>query len=163
MEKNTIEKFRFAVERTLAHEGGYANDPRDPGGETNFGISRRSYPQLDIKNLKREDAERIYRCDWWEKFGYDSISDRFIAAKAFDLAVNLGPRQAHKLLQSAVRETTALAIAVDGVLGDGTVKAVNDHPHPEFLLAALKLLAVGHYLAIGNPRFLTGWIRRAIE
>ncbi len=162
MDPDTNGKFRFAVERTLVHEGGYINDPRDPGGETNFGISRRSYPALDIRGLTRGDAERIYLRDWWEKYGYGSISDRFLAAKVFDLAVNLGPNQAHKLLQTAVCETTAAKTAVDGILGDLTLKAVNGHPQPEYLLAALKLKAVGHYLALGKPAFLAGWIRRAI-
>ena len=51
--------FEEAVKSVLKHEGGYVNDPKDPGGETNFGISKRAFPDLDIKNLTEEDAIEI--------------------------------------------------------------------------------------------------------
>jgi lysozyme family protein len=80
----------------LAHEGGYTPGlPDDPGGETNFGISKRSYPQLDIKNLSREDAIEIYRRDFWH---YDAIEDQALANCVFDCAVNQGPKTASRLL-----------------------------------------------------------------
>lgn len=60
-------KFEEAVEFVLAYEGGYVNDPNDPGGETNFGISKRAYPNVDIKNLTREDVIDIYRRDYWDR------------------------------------------------------------------------------------------------
>ncbi len=54
--------YQAAMERgVFPHEGGYTNDPRDPGGETNWGISKRAYPNLDIKNLAMEEAKRIYK------------------------------------------------------------------------------------------------------
>ena len=53
--------FEDAFDRLISHEGGYVNDPLDPGGETKFGISKRSYPTLDIAALTREDARAIYR------------------------------------------------------------------------------------------------------
>src|SRR5690606_28008981 len=56
----TDERFRRAVEVVLKHEGGYVNNPSDPGGETKYGISKRSYPELDIANLTQEDAIAIY-------------------------------------------------------------------------------------------------------
>lgn len=157
------EKFRLAVGKTLAHEGGYACDPRDPGGETSFGISRRSYPSLDIRNLTRADAEAIYFRDWWSRYGYGAVNDPAVAAKVFDLAVNLGPTPAHRLLQAALCDTLdGPGVVVDGRLGLATLAAVNGHPRPEYLLAALKLRAVARYLEIGKARFLAGWIRRAI-
>ncbi len=58
--------FDDAFTRLLGNEGGYVNDPRDPGGETNWGISKRSYPTVDIKNLTRTQAEDIYMHDFWE-------------------------------------------------------------------------------------------------
>lgn len=156
-------KFRFALERTLLHEGGYVHDPLDPGGETHFGISKRSYPALDISNLTRADAEKIYFRDWWQRHRYGAISDAEIAAKVFDLAVNLGPSPAHRLLQAALCETLdGPVVVVDGRLGDATLAAVNGHPEPRYLLAALKLRAVARYLQIGKARFLAGWIKRAI-
>jgi lysozyme family protein len=67
-------EFLTAVERVLADEGGYVCNPSDPGGETNFGITKRSYPDLDIKGLTREDAIAIYWRDWWTKYGFDRLS-----------------------------------------------------------------------------------------
>lgn len=63
------ENFEKAVAFVLRHEGGYTNDNRDPGGETKFGISKRAYPSLDIKNLTEEQAKVIYRRDYWDRAG----------------------------------------------------------------------------------------------
>src|SRR5690606_34526085 len=90
------ERFAVAVEVVLRHEGGYVHDPADPGGETNWGISKRSYPHLDIASLTREQAIEIYRRDWWNRHGYDRIKSLDVAVKTFDLAVNMGPAAAHR-------------------------------------------------------------------
>jgi lysozyme family protein len=160
------EKFKCALERTLAFEGGYVNDPADPGGETKFGISARAHPGLDIKALTRDRAGEIYYEDYWIRYGYGRLTDAGIAAKSFDLAVNLGPHRAHVLLQETVNRTTLATLAVDGVLGPGTLDAVNGHPNTALLLAELKVGAIGYYtdLAIrkGMQKFLAGWIRRAL-
>lgn len=156
------DRFNRAVENTLAFEGGYAADPADPGGETNFGISKRTYPDLNIRALTREQAEAIYHRDWWLRYGYGRIDDEALAAKLFDLSVNTGPRRAHSLLQKAVNKTGASRLEVDGLFGPASLAAVNSHPHPSLLLAELKLLAVEYYLGLGNRRFLSGWVRRAI-
>src|SRR4051812_29003946 len=96
-----MSSFDQAIPTILKHEGGYVNDTKDPGGETNWGISKRSYPQLDIKNLSREQAIYFYRRDWWNKYNYGAIHDQQVATKVFDIAVNMGASQAHKLLQRA--------------------------------------------------------------
>jgi lysozyme family protein len=156
-------KFKRAVERTLTFEGGYANDPADPGGETNFGISARAYPHLAIKALTRGAAEEIYYRDYWLKNGHGEIADAEVAAKVFDLAVNMGPHRAHILLQEAVNRTgPAEKLVVDGNPGAKTLRAVNNHPDANHLLAELKLGAVAYYLGLKKPRFLAGWIRRAL-
>ncbi len=76
------EAFKF----TVGEEGGFQNDPKDPGnwsggdigkGEcrgTKFGISARAYPMLDIKNLKIEDAKLIFETDYWKKAGCDKLN-----------------------------------------------------------------------------------------
>jgi len=160
------EKFKFALERTLAFEGGYVNDPADPGGETKFGISARAHPGIGIKALTRERAGAIYYEDYWMRHGYGLLTDAGIAAKAFDLAVNLGPHRAHVLLQEAVNRTTSARLTVDGAIGPETLDAVNGHPDASRLLAELKMGAIGHYteLAVkkGMQKFLAGWIRRAL-
>jgi len=58
------DNFERCIAFVLRHEGGYVNDPRDPGGETKYGISKRAYPGLDIKNLTEEQAKEIYRQDY---------------------------------------------------------------------------------------------------
>ena len=57
--------FDEIIEVVLEHEGGYVNDPHDAGGETNFGIAKRWYPDVDIKNLTKEQAKKIYHQDYW--------------------------------------------------------------------------------------------------
>ncbi len=63
------ENFEKAMTFIFKWEGGYVNDGNDPGGETNFGISKRAYPNLDIKNLTKDEAKQIYYRDYWEKSG----------------------------------------------------------------------------------------------
>jgi len=89
-----------AIEFVLQHEGGYSNDPADPGGETHWGISKRAYPKLDIKNLTREQAISIYFNDYWIKSGADELfypMDIIV----FDCAVNMGLSRAKVLLQES--------------------------------------------------------------
>jgi len=154
--------FEKAVNILLELEGGYVNDPADPGGETNYGISRRSYPDLDIGALTEDEAIEIYRRDWWERYGYGRIEDSDLAAKILSLAVNMGPSKAHRLLQAAVLLSGGRMIMVDGIIGPETVGAVNGHPNPAWLLAELRLMAIKHYVELDNPRYLKGWIRRAL-
>ena len=58
--------FEAAVNDVLGEEGGYVNNPADPGGETNWGISKRAFPQVDIKALTRDDAKALYRANYWD-------------------------------------------------------------------------------------------------
>lgn len=154
--------FESAIEKTLAHEGGYVNDPQDPGGETRFGISKRAYPDLNIATLTREQAIAIYHQDFWTAPGFHKIKDPSIAAKAFDLGVNMGANRAVKLLQQATNWFGA-GLTVDGALGPATAKTINAFPHPQALLMALKIEAGNHYIAINKPRFLAGWLNRLAE
>ena len=84
-----VSKFDLALNFTLKWEGGYVNDPKDPGGETNFGISKRAYPNEDIKNLTRERARDIYIRDYWNPLVCSS-RDRSMGIAVFDSAVNCG-------------------------------------------------------------------------
>ena len=156
------EKFEAAIEIVLAHEGGYVNDPDDPGGETKFGISKRSYPEVNIKDLTVEQAMEIYKRDWWDKYGYGRIDYPAIAAKIFDLSVNMGPHRAHIIAQMAVRRTTKDYLDIDGMLGDLSIAAINKHPEPGWLLDKIKLLAVQYYVSLEKVKYLTGWVKRAL-
>jgi len=108
--------FDLAFERLIGHEGGYVNDPRDPGGETKFGISRRQYPGEVIRTLTLERAKTIYRRDYWSPAGCDAVPDA-VKFDLFDTAVNGGVVTAIKLLQRA------LQTADDGILGPLTLQA----------------------------------------
>jgi lysozyme family protein len=81
--------FDQAVEIILKKEGGYVNHPKDPGGETNFGIAKKFYPHLDIKNLTVEQAKEIYLKEYWLKIQADLLPS-YLRLIAFDCAVNQG-------------------------------------------------------------------------
>lgn len=101
--------FEQAIKFVLRWEGGYSNNPNDPGGETNFGISKRAYPSLDIKNLTIEQAKVIYHKDYWLKAGCDQLSyplDIII----MDTAVNCGVGKALSLLQKTHRPEVYLLL-----------------------------------------------------
>lgn len=102
--------FSDAINRVLGNEGGYVNDPSDPGGETNWGISKRTYPNVDIKNLTRDQAIAIYQRDFWVVIGGENISPA-VAYQALDFAVNSGVSTAVRALQRSV------GVADDGHFG----------------------------------------------
>lgn len=149
--------FALAVAETLKWEGGYVSDPNDPGGETNFGISKRDHPDLDIKNLTVDQAKTVYRDGYWKNL-YSQIESQAVAFKLFDSGVNLGVGTAVKLLQEA------LGVPVDGSFGPNTLFATNEQG--ESILVPYKAKLVEHYqnLVVRNPnlgKFLNGWLRRA--
>lgn len=109
--------FDQCFDKLISHEGGYVNDPKDPGGETKFGISKRAYPQVDIKNLTLDAAKAIYKRDYWDRAQCDKLPP-YLAYVLFDAAVNSGIGQAIRFLQRA------LNVADDGVLGPMTLAAV---------------------------------------
>jgi lysozyme family protein len=157
-------KFLKAFDYVMYHEGGYVKDPKDTGGETKFGISKCSYPHLDIKNLTRDQACKIYFCDFWVKAKCENIDDENIATKFFDLAVHVGISQAVKLIQRALR-AAGQTVVDDGIIGPVTLKAINK-ADPTDLLAALKSEAAGYYRLIASAnqsqqRFIEGWLNRA--
>jgi lysozyme family protein len=91
--------FDTAFDRLLGNEGGYSNNPADPGGETNWGIAKRSYPDVDIANLTRDQAKAIYLRDFWQPLG---DADPAIKFQVFDFAVNSGIQTAIRKLQAAI-------------------------------------------------------------
>lgn len=92
--------FRRALDFTLAWEGGYVNDPADPGGETRFGISKRAYPDEDIKGLTLARASELYEHDYW-KVGGCHLLPWPLNACHFDACVNHGPGRAAGFLRMA--------------------------------------------------------------
>jgi len=94
-----MSKWERSIDFVLAQEGGYNNNPADPGGETNWGISKRAYPNENIKTLTRERAVAIYFQDYWKVSGADNMPWPMCLAH-FDLAVNGGPGRAAEALKA---------------------------------------------------------------
>lgn len=152
----TVDPFEVAVAEVLRHEGGYVDDPADPGGETNFGISKRAYPHVDIKGLTQDQAVEIYRRDYWQATGCDQLPPA-IAIAVFDAAVNMGKRPAVQLLQEV------LGVATDGILGPVTAHAATVKDHRELLVDYLARRAV-YYAGLKTfSRFALGWMRRLLS
>lgn len=159
-------EFRKIIEHTLEFEGGYVNDPVDPGGETKYGISKRAFPLLDIKNLTKERAIAIYYTHYWVKSRADLLSDYLVSAKYFDLCVNMGLRSAGKLLQKAYNALGFDPLVEDGIVGSATIRAINSAPDQGKLLESLINRAVGRYenIIAARPtmeKYRHGWLRRA--
>jgi lysozyme family protein len=114
-----MNKWDTSIAFVLEMEGGYTLDPADPGGETNFGISRKSYPDIDIKNLTVDQAKDIYHRDYWDPCRCDNLPFPF-ALGLFDMAVNQGTQTAIKCLQET------LDLIVDGVMGPRTINAAQN-------------------------------------
>jgi lysozyme family protein len=156
-------EFLAAVERVLADEGGYSSSPADPGGATKFGISARAHPGVDIATLTRDAAVNIYWREWWLPFGFAQLPAA-IAAKTFDLSVNIGAAHAIQCLQRALRACGS-PVTEDGVLGEATALA-SRRADPAALMAAMRSEAAGYYRILAASRdgaqaFIKGWLNRA--
>lgn len=157
--------FKQAIPTLLEHEGGYVNDPDDAGGETNFGICKRSYPALDIAHLTRAEAEAIYERDFWKPLQLGSLSSQEVATKLLDTAVLMGRSRAVKFLQRAVQSAGGGVVDVDGKLGPKTVEAVNQSS-PVLILQVFRALLAAYYEGLADAvptdnKFLNGWLARA--
>lgn len=158
-------EFEPAFQFMIPHEGGYVNDPLDPGGATKYGITQRNYPDLNIANLSLPDARAIYLRDYWSGQPYCQFASQAVANKVFDLAVNMGQAEAHKLLQRALNDCGEMLV-VDGVIGELSVAGVN-RCDPQLLLEALRYQARNFYFTLvarrpSSSKFLDGWLRRAM-
>lgn len=156
------------IMKTIQREGGYVNHPDDPGGETKYGISKKSYPKLNIKLLTLQDAVNIYYRDFYTQCGCQLIGDDEIAWKLFDLGVNCGPVIAGRLLQQGYNRLSSSPLAVDGIVGPGTAKAVNNYKWKKALYCAFKNCAFERYMEIvqrkpSQRKFLDGWLNRLEE
>ena len=178
--------FNDCIGTIFDHEGFYSNDRFDPGGITKYGVSLRlavtlgdldgdGHPDLDINRdgvinskdimaLTLQDAAKVYYHVFWKVQPY-GLMPKDISRKIFDLAVNMGHKPAHKLLQRAVRSVSKTVLIEDGIIGKATLDAVGRSNQPT-LLAALRSEAAGFYrmLVQTNPKsskYLGGWLNRA--
>ena len=120
MQKN----YQKCLETILHHEGGYVNHPKDPGGETNLGVTKRVYEEhggtKDMKELTVEDVAPIYKKGYWDKMKCDDLPSGLDLC-VFDFGVNAGPGRAAKYLQ------TLVITKADGGIGPMTLAKVDEY------------------------------------
>lgn len=145
--------FDACMAEVFKYEGGYVNDQHDPGGETNLGISKRSYPKEDIRNMTRARAAQIYRRDFWDKLRCDELPDG-LDLVAFDAAVNSGPSRGAKWLQQA------LGVAADGKVGMATIGAAKNTYAPAAVMRAIGFRRAFLKTLPTWERYKNGWNKR---
>ena len=153
--------FEEIIEQVLEHEGGYVNDPDDPGGETKYGIAKKFNPDVDIKNLTKEGAKEIYYEKYWKPSKADQLPDR-LKHIYFDMVVNFGQGGAVRVLQEAA-VSKGHDIEIDGGIGPNTIKAIQNVETDR--VRAYRVLKFAR-IVIKKPtqeKFWLGWFRRASE
>lgn len=168
--------FEKAFELIIGHEGGYVDDPTDRGGETKYGITKKFYPDEDIKNLTIQRAKEIYYKDYWDhkKLDLDEIAifDEKLALELFDTGVNQGISTAAKYLQEALNlfnrnEKLFDDMKVDGWAGKTTFKclySLKSYDKPALLKCVNGLQFMRYYDIVvndpGQEKFFSGWMKR---
>lgn len=160
-----IDFFGVVFDRTIGHEGEFQKLHNDrgnwTGGEigrgelkgTKWGISAMSYPDLDIKNLTREDAREIYRRDWWDALGMTRWP-KALSYQMFDAAFNHGYGRATQFLQRAV------GVKDDGKVGPKTISAAASKDINDLLFLFLAERQEYFVNASRWVDFSKGWMRR---
>ena len=155
--------FKDAIKVILKHEGGYVNDPDDPGGETMMAISKKAYPHLNIKELTEQDVKDIYHRDYWLKAKVPQVPDE-LKLIYFDMVVNMGRSRAVKILQQSI-SAKGVKTTVDGGIGPQTISnALKSGLEPE----RLRSYRVKYYADLVNRKpklgkYWYGWYRRATK
>ena len=152
------------LETILHHEGGYVNHPKDPGGETNLGVTKRVYEEFggtkDMKDLTVEDVAPIYRKNYWDKIKADSLPSGLDLC-VFDFGVNAGPGRAAKYLQGQI------GTMADGGIGPNTLAKLEEYLKFTPVEQAIKTYQESrqdYYEQLSTfSSFGRGWTRRVQE
>lgn len=147
------EHFDRAFELVVGLEGGYTNDPRDPGGETKYGLSKRANPDLDIKNLTLDQAKAAYAERYWTPARCDELPWP-LGLYVFDAAVNQGGGAEILMLQRAA------GVAQDGILGVGTMKAITSADPDELCNLFMAIRALRYTGTRNFDIYGRGWFKR---
>ena len=152
--------FQQIFDRLIGHEGGYVNDSRDPGGETNWGVTKRTAQANgytgDMKTMTRQQAYEIYHRAFWVRYQCDQMPPA-IAYQFFDAAVNHGFGNASRMLQRAV------GVLDDGIIGKYSLEAINRNPISDTLMV-LNGERLNFYTRLKNfDRFGKGWVNRVAQ
>ena len=134
-----MSNFDECLKLVLHHEGGYVNHPKDPGGETNMGVTKRVYEkwcmendleQKDMKDLEFDDVAPIYKKNYWDRVKADQLPEGLDLC-VFDFGVNAGPGRAAKYLQ------TMIGTVADGGIGPNTLAKVAEYVEEHGLAKAI--------------------------
>ena len=126
--------FEQCLALVLKHEGGFVNNPKDPGGMTNLGVTKKTWEayvghevdELAMRSLGPTDVAPLYKKNFWEKIKADNLPTGLDYC-VFDCAVNSGPSQAVKFIQ------IALNITADGIIGPLTIAAAEQRDTAELI------------------------------
>jgi len=158
------ENYDKCLKAILHHEGGYVNHPKDPGGETNLGVTKRVYEEFggtkDMKELTVEDVAPIYKKGYWDKMKGDDLPSCQLNQE-FDFGINAGPGRSAKYLQ------TMIGTVADGGIGPNTLKAVDAYVEEHGIEKAVENFQEarqGYYEKLSTfDTFGKGWTRRVTE
>jgi len=156
--------YQKCLETILHHEGGYVNHPKDPGGETNLGVTKRVYEEFggtkNMKDLTVEDVAPIYKKGYWDKMKCDQIPAGLDLC-VFDFGVNAGTGRSAKYLQRMI------GTVADGGIGPNTLKALDAYIDANGVEGAIKNFQEarqGYYESLSTfETFGRGWTRRVTE
>jgi len=172
--------FNQAFKLMIEHEGGYVNDPQDPGGETYKGVARKmqpnwdgwpmidlfkahaSFPSMLDGNIELQNKViAFYEQKFWLRTGGDMIINQQVAESIFDFGVNAGVGTSVELAQGVVGSET------DGKMGIHTADAINSFD-PDLFLASFSLAKIARYISICKKRpeskkYFFGWVCRALN
>lgn len=161
-----MSEFNRSLAKVLVHEGGYVDDPHDPGGATNQGVTQAVYDDYrDTYGLKRQgvklmaqgERDTIYRMRYWALIKGDSLPVG-VGYIVFDGAVNSGVSQSAKWLQRA------LGVKADGLIGPGTLAAVGkERDHDALIEKILQRRLLFCKSLKGWPRYGRGWAKRIAD
>ena len=179
--------FLTGSEIVLEHEGLFSNDPVDPGGATNWGISLRWLRSIgdwdgnglpdgdidgdgdvdvdDIRGMNRDTAVRLYFEHWWRPGRYGEIHRAELGWKVFDLSVNMGQPRGHRLFQVALQKMGTYRGKIDGAIGPKTLGAANGAVYWK-VVEAFRAEAANFYLTLLDQKparemYRHGWLNRA--
>jgi len=153
--------FDIAFKKTMGFEDGYVNDKDDDGRETKYGISKKQYKSLNIRELTLNEVKNIYKRDYWNKIKGNNIRSQDVANNLFDCAVHCGVPIASRLLQKV------LGVKQDGIIGPITLGSLNKS-EPDVVVSKFKNERVKYYIDIckrkkSQRKFFFGWVTRAME
>lgn len=157
-EREEMTTFEQALDFVLEHEGCFSDDPADAGGLIRWGISQKNHPDVDVRNLTKEQAIAIYQSEYWNVCKCGDMPPA-LAFVMFDMAVNQGVGVAVRDLQKL------LGVKVDGIIGPETLGSINilSHIGVKSLVMNLTTERIYRYAALGKIGYMRGWAKRAIE